>query len=376
MRITPRINEQREQEDGSCAIRIEIRHNGRVRHPMNINVKPGLWDEKRGRVRIGHPKHALYNAKIKEATDRIEALCLDNPTATAKEIRAMLKRPSGGGNLATAIAQVGRSKDVNKETVRINNLVVANVEQCLPDVRLQDFNSSHARELRNHLEAQGLHQNTVRLRLLRLRSLINAATGEVTDAFRKVVPTELESSTGSLTPDEVKAFRAARMPTKAVELARDTWMLQLTLAGMRVGDVLSVGPQCVSGDLLVHTQIKTNLVRRVPIIAQAREIIDRYAGGETLLPIIGFSASDLHSGRTMLNAQLKVAALAAGIEKQVTTHWARHTFAGWMADLDVREDVIASLMGHRAKTRTATYMAKQGDDRSRKAMALLEVALG
>lgn len=47
-----------------------------------------------------------------------------------------------------------------------------------------------------------------------------------------------------------------------------------------------------------------------------------------------------------------------------------------MADLGVREDVIGSLMGHRAKTRTATYLAKQGDDRSRKAMALLQAALG
>jgi integrase len=376
MRITPRINDQRERDDGSCAIRIEIRHNGRERHPMNINVKPGLWDEKRGRVRIGHPKHALYNAKIKEAVDRIEGLCLDNPTSTAKEIRTMLKRPSGGGNLATAIAQVGRSEGVNKETVRINNLVVANVEAALPDVLLQDFTATHARELRKHLEAEGLHQNTVRLRMLRLRSLINAATGKVTDAFKKVVPSELESSTGSLTPEEVRAFRMARMPTKSVELARDAWMLQLTLAGMRVGDVLSVGPQHIAGDLLVHTQIKTNLVRRVPIIAQARVIMERYAGGKTFLPIVGFACADLHSGRTMLNTHLKVAALAAGIDKPLATHWARHTFANWMAELDVREDVIAILMGHRAKTRTASYMAKQGDERSRKAMALLEAALG
>lgn len=76
-----------------------------------------------------------------------------------------------------------------------------------------------------------------------------------------------------------------------------------------------------------------------------------------------------------MNRSLKVAAHAAGIDKPIATHWARHTFAGWMADLDVREDVIAALMGHRAKSRTATYLAKQGDERSRKAMMMLEQAL-
>lgn len=375
MRITAKINDQREHEDGTCAIRIEIRHNGRERHPVNIKVKPGLWDEKRGRVRIGHPKHALYNATIKTTMDRVEELCLAHPEATAKEVRAMLKRPSGKGNLAAAITQVGRAPEVNKETLRINNLVIANVCEALPDVLLGSFNATHVWEFRRYLESTGLHQNTVRMRLLRLRSLVNAATGTVTEVFRKAVPTEVESSTGSLSPAEVHAFMRAKMPTKSLELARDTWIFQLTTAGMRIGDALSVGPEHLQDGLLVHRQIKTELMRRVPIIAQAREIIERYAGGKQILPVLEVAGGDLQIARTIMNRNLKVAAQAAGIDKPVATHWARHTFANWMADLDVREDVIASLMGHRAKTRTATYMAKQGDERSWKAMARLEQAL-
>lgn len=376
MRITAKINDQREQADGTCAIRIEIRHNGRERHPVNINIKPGLWDEKRGRVKVGHPKHALYNATIKSTMDRIEELCLNNPDATAKEIRAMLKRPSGKGNLAVAIAQVGRSKEVNKETVRINDLVIANVEEAIPHVLLGGFTAAHAQEFRRYLEGQELHQNTVRMRMLRLRALINAATGTQTDAFRKAVPPEIESDTGSLTPEEVRSFHRAKMPTPTLALARDTWMLQLTLAGMRIGDTMTVGPECVQRDLFVHAQIKPpHLVRKVPIIEQAREIIDRYAGGPRILPVLDAAGGSMQVGRTVLNRSLKVAAQAAGIDKPIATHWARHTFANWMAELDVREDVISALMGHRAKTRTASYMAKQGDERSRKAMALLAQAL-
>ena len=375
MRITARLNDQREQADGTCAIRIEIRHNGRERHPINIGVKPGLWDEKRQRVRIGHPKHALYNATIKGVMDRIEELCLAHPEATAKEIRAMLKRPATRANLVTAITQVGRAKDVNPETLRINNLVIGGVEEALPGVTLEGFTAAHVQEFRRYLQGQGLHQNTVRMRLLRLRSLYNAATGTITDAFRMAVPTELPSNTGSLTPEEVRQFHSAKMPTKTLEITRDTWMLQLCLAGARVGDVLSVGPEHVVGDLLVHAQIKTGLIRRVPLIEQALAIIERYKGGARFLPVLDIAEGDMHTARTMLNRNLKIAAQAAGIDKPVTTHWARHTFAGWMADLDVREDVIGSLMGHRAKTRTATYLAKQGDDRSRKAMRLLQTAI-
>ena len=197
-----------------------------------------------------------------------------------------------------------------------------------------------------------------------------------THEFSQPVPAELPSDTGSLTPEEVRRLHRVQLPTRSLELTRDTWMLQLCLAGSRVGDLLSVGPDQIKDGLLVHTQIKTDLPRRVPIIAPAREIIERYAGGSRLLPVLEIAGDDMQIARTMLNRSLKIVAQAAGIDKPVSTHWARHTFAGWMADLGVREDVIGSLMGHRAKSRTSVYLAKQGDERSRKAMALLQAALG
>ena len=173
----------------------------------------------------------------------------------------------------------------------------------------------------------------------------------------------------------LKKTRSLTQRRIAEEMGEDEGALSGKLGGSRIGDILTVGPDAIREGLLTHTQVKTSLVRRVPLIPSALTIIERYQGGKALLPVLEISGGDMQVARTILNRNLKVAAQAAGIDKPIATHWARHTFANWMADLDVREDVIAALMGHRAKSRTASYMAKQGDERSRKAMQLLESAL-
>lgn len=117
--------------------------------------------------------------------------------------------------------------------------------------------------------------------------------------------------------------------------------------------------------LPAQRQIEAN----VPLIPQAIEILNKYEGHSCrdvenrLLPV---------KSNQKMNAYLKEIADLAGIDKNLTTHIARHTFATTVTlDNDVPLESVSKMLGHTKLTTTQIY-AKTKDRKVNRDMTALK----
>lgn len=156
-----------------------------------------------------------------------------------------------------------------------------------------------------------------------------------------------------LTPKEFYRLRDAEMPTESLEKVRDTFVFQ-TYTCMSYSDLKSFNYtkiQEVNG-MKVYTgsRKKTGKNFTIPLIQNALTILYKYNGK---LPLIS---------NVKYNAYLKVIAQAAGINKPLSTHWARHTGATMLLNEGVDMKIVSKICGHASTRITEQVYAKLLDE--------------
>lgn len=97
-------------------------------------------------------------------------------------------------------------------------------------------------------------------------------------------------------------------------------------------------------------QKKTNKPAVIPLLPPALAILIKY---NWRLPIIS---------NVKYNSYLKVVAQAAGLDKPLTTHWARHTGATILLNEGVDMRIVAKICGHSSMKITEQVYAKLLDE--------------
>ena len=156
-----------------------------------------------------------------------------------------------------------------------------------------------------------------------------------------------------LTLEEFKQLKNANMPTNCLERVRDLFVFQ-TYTCMRYSDLIRFNSQdivLVNGTEVYRcTQKKTKKTAIIPLLQPALRILDKYRG---YLPIIS---------NVKYNEYLKVVAQAAGINKPLSTHWARHTGATILLNEGVDMKIVSKICGHSSMKITEQVYAKLLDD--------------
>ena len=91
---------------------------------------------------------------------------------------------------------------------------------------------------------------------------------------------------------------------------------------------------------------KTKVWFTVPLLPPALAILNKY---NNKLPILD---------NARYNVYLKDVAAAAGVEKHLTTHWARHTGATLLLNAGVPMEVVSKVCGHSSTKMTEKIYAK------------------
>ena len=96
-------------------------------------------------------------------------------------------------------------------------------------------------------------------------------------------------------------------------------------------------------------RVKTGVLSRIPLLPIPKLILEKYKGGDKLLPVIDISSTD---------AYLKEIADLCGINKRVSFHTARFTFATTVTLTNrISLEVVSKMMGH-TNTRMTSHYAK------------------
>lgn len=157
-----------------------------------------------------------------------------------------------------------------------------------------------------------------------------------------------------LSPEEFRAIRDVQLPTEHLQRVRDLFVFQ-TYSCMAYSDLRDFrvkNIQEVKGmKVYVGKRNKTGQTFTVPLLPEAVAILKKY---HNKLPVIS---------NVKYNEYIKVVAQAAGIDKPVSTHWARHTGATLLLNeggFDMK--IVAKILGHSTTRITEQVYAKLLDE--------------
>lgn len=169
-----------------------------------------------------------------------------------------------------------------------------------------------------------------------------------------------------LTLEEFRRLERTKMPTESLERVRDLFVFQtytclsyVDLINFDIAKIERVG----NTDEYTYTDKrgKTGVEFSLLLLNGAKNILKKYNGK---LPLIS---------NVKYNEYLKVVAMASGINKKITSHWARHTGATMLLnDGNVDMEIIAKVLGHRSTKQTRTTYAKLLDKTVVEAMKRFE----
>ena len=171
--------------------------------------------------------------------------------------------------------------------------------------------------------------------------------------------TKREVERTALTEFELQVLSAKKFSVERLGLVRDIFLFSC-FSGLAYSDVKKL-KRCeivigIDGEKwLISKRQKTDITARIPLLPQALRIVDKYENDpqciltERVLPILS---------NQKMNAYLKEIADLCGINKNLTYHIARHTFATTVTlSNGVPIETVSKMLGHR-NIKTTQHYAK------------------
>ncbi|GAA4839811.1 site-specific integrase [Algivirga pacifica] len=316
-----------QKKDGTCAIYLNI-FIGRKVHSMNLkeSIDPRFWIEEKDldKVKREHPRDKALNMKLNKAKrtmdDIVDRLELQGVTITYD----LLKKAYHGGSTdcfysfaEEEINRRFRMKEIAYDTHRCQLNRLNRIREFSPQLAFNQITKDFLNKLLEWLMFQeGNNRNTANMKLKLIKTYIRIARErDLTDndPFKSIrfqhEPTEKEI----LEPDEVQKLNAfldsGELPSRLHNVLH--YFLIACYTGFRFSDYAKFNLY-KGEDTFRIMMSKTKSHVAVPIVPRAKELL---LGQYHIL------------SNTKTNQYLKEVMKIAGIDKQITTHSARHTFA-------------------------------------------------
>jgi integrase/recombinase XerD len=231
----------------------------------------------------------------------------------------------------------------------------------LTDLNLSEINFSFIDAYDLYLKTeQKLQKNTINKYHSRLRTIISKAFNEnliTKQPYKSFKLVNQKTDRGYLTNQEISAILKIDLSqNKSLERVRDIFLFSV-YTGIRFKDAQSLTIHNLfkekKDQLIRFNQLKTGSPISIPLVKQAISIIEKYKD----LPerkISGLLLPKISNQK--INAYLKIIGDIAGIEKNITHHLARHTFATTIClNNNMPMEDLSKLLGHTNIRTTAIY---------------------
>lgn len=199
-------------------------------------------------------------------------------------------------------------------------------------------------------------QNSCSKHLKFLKKLLNLAVANSYISYNPVNAYKVEREPVEidfLDEEELRKIINFDTPLPRLERARDMFLFGC-FTGLSYIDIKTLTPEHFEKDSagriwIKKRRVKTGVLSRIPLLPIAKLILDKYKGGDKLLPI---------QDPADVNKYLKDIAILCEIKKRITFHTSRHTFASTVTLANnISLEVVSKMLGH-TNTRMTTHYAK------------------
>ncbi len=366
-----------------------------VKVATGILVKQDFWDKNKCRVKRGHPNANRINAYLSTKYGELQDEVLKHETST-KSLAAKKLKEKVFGHEPTNIFQFAdqfiqkylekgsvSTYDRCKTVIKKLEKYIGNRKLCLQDIDA-DFLSKYEKYLR---VKQKNCTNTIHANYKFLRTLYNEAyrKGLIDHSdipFNKYVLSLEKTQRTFLTNTELAALEGLKLRQESnLALHRDMFVFAAYSGGIRISDMLLMKWKQFDGTHIHITIKKTGSQLSLKLPQRALDILftyqpDKNKPDQFIFPVLpsDLDLSDpvavdtaISRGTALVNKSLNAITEKAKINKHISFHISRHTWATQALRKGISIDKVSRLMGH-ANIRETQIYAKIVSEELDKAM--------
>lgn len=344
-----------QKKDGTFPLALRITKDRKSSYIyLNYSIRAEDWDEAKQRVKKSCPNSERLNHFLKkkeaEAKDQSLELETNKPHVTARAVRQRVKPSTGSTFFAQADLYLQRLKEAGKyNQYTADKPRVKHFKEFIKhDIALPEITVAVLERFKGHVRTKlNLSERSAVNHIVMMRSVFSHAIkeGAVDEKFYPFGKGKMkikfpDSSKVGLNRDEIH-----RLETVALEgqphHVRNLWLFSYYLAGMRVSDVLRLRWSDIQDDRLHYEMGKNNKGGSLKLAEKAVTILDHYRAFQRNKQDLVFpELKDVNLDDKFVTERTiafktsaidkclkKHVAPAIDIDKKLTMHIARHSFA-------------------------------------------------
>lgn len=366
-----KLDTRRALKDGTYPVKIVVTGNSKeLRLDTGVSVKEDGWNPTT-RNAVNRRAASLLSTLL----TRTESTVLDlrerglfDKLTTAQLRKALTAEgPASSQRAFLEVCEQFLHLKTGKRTREIYEATMKKVTAFDSEVTMEGITPNWLREFSVFL---GGSVNGRAIHLRNIRAVCNYALDEELTQnypFRKFKIPREETRKRSLPVDDLRALMALDDLTPQEEEYRDMFLLIFYLVGINIADLAALTHDSLVDGRIEYRRAKTGRLYSIKVEPEAQAIIDKYQGEQHLLsPFDRYSSYRDYNHR--LNDALKKLGPVNGkhrngvltrepINPELSTYWARHSWATIAASLDIPNETIAAALGHSYGNRvTAIYI--------------------
>lgn len=384
------LDKRRQKKDGTYPIKLNVFHNKQIMIATQLSASEKEWNGNEYSVRAQNykPRNIVARGIINKAETVIFTLEQQEKlkSTTDKALKKLIEDAisSKVENQKTFLYYLDEfvSKKTNQGTKSIYTTTRNKIEEYDSHCTFESMDKSWLENFEAWM-AKTMKVNAYAIHLRNIRSVFNYAIDEeytTLYSFRRFSIKKEETRKRSLTAEQLRLLRD--YPCEEYQIRyRDMFMLMFYLIGVNAADLFNAKHSALVNGRFEYKRAKTGKLYSIKVEPEAQAIIEKYKGKDYLLNIMdeyGNYKDFLHRMGIGLKQIGETERKGLGGKKSrnplfpdLSSYWARHTWATVAAELDVPKEVIAHALGHSWANSTTTdiyirFDMKKVDEANRK----------
>ena len=341
------------------------------------------WDLKKGVIKRTHPYYKQLNAELKikekELNEKFTQIKIEKPKANKKNIKKELEKYKPIHFIQFAKGLNELYKDERNTYLKINTIInkfrLYLAQQNNEMIELQAIDSKMINEYEVYLRTVLNNKiNTIATSLNYLKQIFGEAVKrnliKYEDNPFAYIKIKLEKTNKIyLTEEEINTIENHPFEKGSkIDIARDVFVFASDCGGIRISDIITIKVKNYDGQFLNFVMQKTNKQIQLKVPNRAKKIIEKYISNKNkemyIFPIIKNEIDinndekikrSIKNHTQLINLRLKMIAEATNINKNISMHISRHTFATRALIKGVSVEILQKILGHRDLDSTMVY---------------------
>lgn len=387
--------------NGESPLMLQISKNGKRKYKsLGISISPKFWDFTKNRLRTNCPNKEYIQKIIFDKQAEIQQHILElnseqkeyTPTSLLNDQKNKFELKTVCQFYLELIEQYAQESKCGNRLIyksSFNSLKTFTHDKL--DIPFSDIDTDWLKRYEKWLRSKGNKETTISLMFRTLRSTYNKAIKakcarksdypfddykinkfDTTTPKRAIAKTDVLKFT-----TEVQSIGKQQY----MELSKDIFVFSYLCGGINFTDIANLTNENIQNGRLHYIRQKTKKPIKIGIPQEAMQIIEKYSKESNgyLFPILNSKVhktalqkqNRIHKILGKVNKNLKLLAAQLGVEANVTTYVARHSFASVLKKSGVNIALISEALGHSDIATTQIYLDNFDDEQMDEAMKSL-----